>query len=62
MVIALFVSCEKVSSHEFVWTTYNNETGFNSTLYVCVIGVLMSMYGMSGYESGATMAEETENA
>jgi amino acid transporter len=51
-----------VSSHDFVWTTYNNQTGFDSTLYVCIIGVLMSMYGISGYEGGATMAEETTHA
>lgn len=27
-----------------------------------MIGILMSLYGMSGYESGATLAEETEHA
>eukprot|EP00347_Sterkiella_histriomuscorum_P006675 403351864 len=60
LVIVLF--SQSISSHEFVWTTYNNETGFNSVLYVCLIGVLMSSYGMSGYESGATLAEETQHA
>lgn len=41
---------------------YHNATGFDSTLYVCLVGVLMSLYGLSGYEAGATMAEETSNA
>lgn len=51
-----------MSSHEFVWTKFNNETGFSSSIYVCMIGILMSMFGISGYESGATMAEETAHA
>ena len=50
---------DSVSTHDFVWTQYNNQTGFESVAYVSLIGVLMSLYGMSGYESGATMAEET---
>ncbi|CDW80970.1 uncharacterized amino-acid permease-like [Stylonychia lemnae] len=62
LVTAIIICSSNVSSHEFVWTNYNNETGFESVIYVCMIGVLMSMYGMSGYESGATLAEETKNA
>ncbi len=53
---------DSVSTHDFVWTKYNNQTGFESLTYVSIIGVLMSLYGMSGYESGATMAEETQHA
>ncbi len=62
IVFVLAFASNKLSSHEFVWSDYNNATGFDSVLYVCIIGSLMSMYGISGYESGATMAEETAHA
>ena len=70
LVIVLLIGAsipDKISSHEFVWTTFHNETGFDdnkkaNVLFICLIGVLMSSYGMSGYESGATLAEETKNA
>ena len=29
---------------------------------ICLMGVLMSLYGLSGYESGATLSEETKDA
>lgn len=57
-----------LSDHSFVFFTYNNDTGFNddnsstTAVYITMVGVLMSLYGISGYEGGATMSEETENA
>lgn len=33
-----------------------------SVFYVCVIGILMTLFSFSGYEAGAHMAEETRNA
>lgn len=48
-----------LSTSKFVWTHYNNETGMPVTLYVCCIGLLMSLFSFSGYEGGAHMAEET---
>jgi len=62
IVIALLAFSRNVSTHEFVWTKFNNDTGFDSVVYVCMIGTLMPMFGISGYESGATMAEETSHA
>ena len=61
----IVVVSPKLSEHEFVFTSYNNDTGltgnWSTTTYVCMVGVLMSLYGLSGYESGATMAEETNS-
>lgn len=51
-----------LSDSEFVFTRYNNDTGFEgsgSLYYICLMGVLMSLYGLSGYESGAALSEET---
>jgi amino acid transporter len=30
--------------------------------YVCIIGILTTLYGMSGYEAGSQASEETTNA
>jgi len=58
----LFFASTSISDNDFVFTTFNNDTGFaDSTVHVCLVGVLMSLYGLSGYESGATMSEETAN-
>ena len=48
----LFMS-PSLSSREFVWTNYNNETGMDSPLYVYMVGLLMSIFSFSGYEGGA---------
>ena len=62
MVVVIIAYTPKLSSNEFVFNTYHNETGFSNFYYVSTIGLLMSMYGFSGYEGGASMAEETTNA
>ena len=51
-----------LSDNDFVFTRYNNDTGITgagSLYYICLMGVLMSLYGLSGYESGAALSEET---
>ena len=63
----IVLASPQLSDHDFVFTTYNNGTGFPdnggwSITYISLVGVLMSLYGLSGYESGATMSEETSNA
>jgi amino acid transporter len=40
---------------------FNNDTGFDDTAYVVLIGMLFASFAFSGYESGASMAEETIN-
>lgn len=55
----------EVSSAEFVFTSFINETGFNpdtTTTYVCFIGVVMPIFSLIGYECGGTIAEETQKA
>lgn len=66
MTVAVLWWSPKLSTSGFVFTEYNNGTGFSSDgsfiLYICLMGVLMSLYGLSGYESGATLSEETTDA
>jgi amino acid transporter len=64
IVIALFASCgshipDRISQ---VFTASNNSTGFDSFFYVCMIGILSTLFSFSGYEAGAHMAEETKGA
>ncbi len=61
IVIILFVFSHQLSSPKFVFAHYTNETGFKSNTYVIMISILTSLYGFSGYEGGAHMAEETKN-
>jgi amino acid transporter len=61
VVAVIFIYSPNLSSHDFVFTRFHNETGYTSTSYVSLLGLLMSLYGFSGYEGGATMAEETSN-
>jgi amino acid transporter len=63
--VMIVIISPKLSETSFVFTEYNNDTGFSGgswiNIYVCCVGVLMSLYGISGYDSGAAMSEETEN-
>jgi len=45
-----------------VWRSWRNKSGFHADSYVVVVGLLTSLFGFSGYEAGAHMAEETRNA
>jgi amino acid transporter len=42
-----------------VWTSFNNTTGMDNTGYVLIIGLLTTLYGMSGYEAASQVSEET---
>ncbi|KEF08394.1 MULTISPECIES: amino acid permease [Streptomyces] len=46
----------------FVFTTFVNETGWHSTLYVALIGLLLAQYTFSGYDASAHLSEETTGA
>ncbi|WP_434099768.1 amino acid permease [Streptomyces minutiscleroticus] len=46
----------------FVFTHFENGTGFGSPLYVCLIGLLLGGYTFCGYDASAHMSEETRNA
>jgi amino acid permease (GABA permease) len=46
----------------FVFTKFVNQTGFHSSLYVVLIGLLMAQYTFTGYDASAHMTEETQKA
>ncbi|HEY2080979.1 MAG TPA: amino acid permease [Streptosporangiaceae bacterium] len=46
----------------FVFTHFVNNTGWHSTLYVALIGLLLAQYTFTGYDASAHMTEETHNA
>jgi amino acid permease (GABA permease) len=50
------------SSASFVFGHFVNQTGFKSSLYVVLIGLLMAQYTFTGYDASAHMSEETHNA
>ena len=58
IVIILVVAPER-STSEFVWISTYNTTGMDNMGYVFIIGLLTTMYGMSGYEAGSQASEET---
>ena len=45
-----------------VFSTFYNNTGFQSPVYVVFIGVLLSAFSFTGYEAVSHMAEETKDA
>ena len=46
----------------FVFTGFVNNTGFGSSFYVFLIGLLLAQYTFTGYDASAHMTEETRNA
>ena len=53
IIIAIVSAAPERSSSTFVWTGYNNTTGMDSPVYVCIIGLLTTLYGLSGYEAAS---------
>ena len=49
------------ASASFVFTHFVNNTGFKSSIYVVLIGLLMAQYTFTGYDASAHMSEETVN-
>lgn len=49
-------------SAEWVFTEFKNETGWQSGIYVFLIGLLMAQYTFTGFDASAHVAEETKNA
>ncbi len=46
---------------EEVFFQINNDTGFNSNVYVALIGLLFGIWTMQGWDAGSHLAEETIN-
>lgn len=53
---------DRHQSADFVFTEFVNNTGWNSTLYVFLIGLLLAQYTLTGYDASAHMTEETRDA
>ena len=62
IVTVILAVSPQLSTSEFVWSKFNNETNIDNRGYVWCIGLLMCLFSFSGYEGGAHMAEETKNA
>ncbi|CAF1095656.1 unnamed protein product [Rotaria sordida] len=60
VVVLLVMAPERASAHDVFISTYNG-TGF-PFLYMCCIGILSTLFSMAGYDAGAHLAEETQNA
>ncbi|WP_079195766.1 amino acid permease [Streptomyces acidiscabies] len=58
---ALALAPAQHRSAVFVFTHFNNDTGF-SPLYVCLIGSLLAGYTFCGYDASSHVAEETTKA
>ncbi|KAK7280418.1 hypothetical protein RJT34_25482 [Clitoria ternatea] len=63
MILIPSISTERASA-KFVFTHFNaqNEDGIGSKPYIFVLGLLMSQYTLSGYDSSVHMTEETKGA
>jgi amino acid permease (GABA permease) len=48
-------------SASFVFTEFVNNTGWESSLYVALIGLLLAQYTLTGYDASAHMTEETKD-
>ena len=49
-------------SASFVFTHFVNNTGWHSTFYVALLGLLLAQYTFTGYDASAHMTEETHKA
>src|SRR4051812_19099849 len=59
---ALVVVPDRHQSASFVFTEFVNKTGWQSSLYVALIGLLLAQYTLTGYDASAHMTEETHDA
>jgi amino acid permease (GABA permease) len=46
----------------YLFTHFENQTGFSSGIYVFLIGLLLAQYTLTGFDASAHMSEETKNA
>ncbi|MEV7794893.1 amino acid permease [Streptomyces sp. NPDC087512] len=59
---ALVLVPDRHQSAGFVFGEFVNNTGFSSSTYVVLIGLLMAQYTFTGYDASAHMTEETIDA
>jgi amino acid permease (GABA permease) len=59
---ALIIAPSKHQSASFVFGHFVNNTGWGSTFYVALLGLLLAQYTFTGYDASAHMTEETHDA
>ncbi|MEU4196109.1 amino acid permease [Kribbella sp. NPDC026611] len=59
---ALVFVPDKHQSAGFVFGHFVNNTGWGSTFYVALLGLLVAQYTLTGYDASAHMTEETHDA
>lgn len=62
LVITLLVKAPMHNSASFVFTDFENFTGYGSKGFVVLLAFLQAVYTLEGCETGAQVAEETMNA
>ncbi|KAI8067702.1 amino acid/polyamine transporter I [Gilbertella persicaria] len=64
-IVIMITIVAKAPTHQsasFVFTHFNNGTGWSNKAYVAVIGLLQAQFTLTGYDSSCHMSEETKNA
>jgi amino acid transporter len=62
IVAVLAIVPDHHQSSKTVFTDFVNNTGWSSTIYVVLIGLLLAQYTFTGYDASAHMTEETHDA
>ena len=60
--VVLFFVPTKHQTISYIFTGFVNNTGFGSSIYVFLIGLLLAQYTFTGYDASAHLTEETHNA
>ena len=62
IVLALTFVPDRHQSLAWTFTEFRNQTGWTSSVYAVLIGLLLAQYTYTGYDASAHVAEETKNA
>ncbi|KAI9358723.1 amino acid/polyamine transporter I [Pilaira anomala] len=62
IMITIVAKAPTHQSASFVFTDFNNDSGWSNKAYVAVVGLLQAQFTLTGYDSSAHMSEETKNA
>ncbi|CAO3632003.1 unnamed protein product [Mucor hiemalis] len=62
IMITIVAKAPTHQSASFVFTEFNNNSGWANPAYVAVVGLLQAQFTLTGYDSSAHMSEETKNA
>ena len=58
---ALVILPDSHQSADFVFTEFVNNTGWDNSFYVVLLGLLLAQYTFTGYDASAHMTEETHD-